>query len=143
MSSNGHHRPSRGSLASESSNTSSQHSPRTLTHPLRTSQRSEAVNSPSGTFDTTSIKPPENGDQQVIGRRDTYSHLQEQYLETPFKFCLCQPDPKIPRPRNGKHKENSYLNAHCSFPAFELYTSVTAIRPLWCVFMLIAWLISL
>ena len=41
---------------------------------------------------------PSRGDQSSVPRKSVVEKWQE---DSPSSICLCQPDPKVPRPRNG------------------------------------------
>lgn len=55
------------------------------------------------------------------GRRRLPSITRTFQLESPSDICLCQPDPKVPRPRNGTH---SYF-----YPAYNHATPICMPSP--------------
>lgn len=63
---------------------------------------------------------PSRADQSSVPRKSVVEKWQE---DSPSSICLCQPDPKVPRPRNGTYMIflfTSYLRSSF-FPDTPLY----------------------
>ena len=87
------------------------------------------------TVDSSSGEPAsyQSAPLGTLTRKRDASHMADESLSGPEspsspitgdgakEFCLCQPDPKIPRPRNGKHHSTSILGT-------SVYLILTRVR---------------
>lgn len=80
------------------------------------------------------MAPSLTRDGLVRDRSSSSSPVKSAAGKEPAQFCLCQPDPKIPRPRNGEQIRPGCITTSLTFPAFILYrqhyqSSVVAKNP--------------
>ena len=74
--------------------------------PLALNRAKIALNKISSSASGESSKPVApllTKDISFRDRSSSSSPVKSAVVKEPGQFCLCQPDPKIPRPRNGKY----------------------------------------
>lgn len=90
--------------------------------------------SPSASSTLESSKPTSGLPTKSLPMRDQSSISERSSSSSPVKpaapgpresvtqFCLCQPDPKIPRPRNGKPIEQEYYTQPLTAVIYSFYS---------------------